>query len=316
MAKVSEFSSSSTASDVCERYGNRAKGKIVAITGCTGGIGENMAVALAVTGSTVVMLRRDEAKMAAISQRVEAAKKGAVMMGIKCDTSSFTSVRNAAATVLSKFPGGIDCLVNNAGTCAPPPGVTADGLEIQFATNVAGHYLLTELLMPALVLRGTSNEPSRVINVASDAYKMTKGVGMNPEAYEKPDVYSGIRQYAHTKLANVLHARELNRRLKEAGKPVVAFSLHPGAITSTDIARNYGLILGSLFRLFSAPFSKTIPQGASTQTFLVLAPIEMLEPGKIYQDCKVSPAVIPEAENDTMAKDFWEYLAKKSSMGS
>jgi NAD(P)-dependent dehydrogenase (short-subunit alcohol dehydrogenase family) len=147
------------------------------------------------------------------------------------DLASLKSVREFSAKVLERYPA-IHGLVNNAGVMNPPKQKTADGFELQFGTNHLGHFLLTELLIPAL----KSGVPSRVVNVSSCFHDRAMG---REGAIDFEDLnfevrkYDGWTAYAQSKLANLLHAKHLAKVLSGTG--VTTVSVHPGWVRSNLI---------------------------------------------------------------------------------
>lgn len=147
---------------------------------------------------------------------------------MELDLASLTSVRRFAEAFLAKYDR-LDGLVNNAGVMAPPKGKTEDGFETQFGINHLGHFLLTELLLDTL----KASAPSRIVCVSSVAHAGMRGqpaeIDFDDLHYDKRE-YNATNAYAQSKLANVLHAVDLARRLEGTG--VSAFSVHPGWIRS------------------------------------------------------------------------------------
>jgi NAD(P)-dependent dehydrogenase (short-subunit alcohol dehydrogenase family) len=144
------------------------------------------------------------------------------------DLASLSSVRRFAEAFLAKYDR-LDGLVNNAGVMAPPKGKTEDGFETQFGINHLGHFLLTELLLDTL----KASAPSRIVCVSSVAHAGMRGqpaeIDFDDLHYDKRE-YNATGAYAQSKLANVLHAVDLARRLEGTG--VSVFSVHPGWIRS------------------------------------------------------------------------------------
>jgi NAD(P)-dependent dehydrogenase (short-subunit alcohol dehydrogenase family) len=147
---------------------------------------------------------------------------------IELDLASLASVRRFAEAFLAKYDR-LDGLVNNAGVMYPPKGKTEDGFETQFGINYVGHFLLTELLLDAL----KASTPSRIVCVSSVAHAGMRGIygeiGFDDLNFDKRE-YDPAVAYAQSKLAVVLHALDLARRLEGTG--VSAFSVHPGWIRS------------------------------------------------------------------------------------
>jgi NAD(P)-dependent dehydrogenase (short-subunit alcohol dehydrogenase family) len=166
---------------------------------------------------------------------------------MELDLASLDSVRRFAEAFLAKYDR-LDGLVNNAGVMATPQGKTVDGFETQFGVNHLGHFLLTELLLDTL----KASAPSRIVCVSSLAHDKMQGVTgeivLDDLNFEKRE-YAPYVGYAQSKLANVLHASELARRLE--GTAVSAFSVHPGWIRSNLAKGGMRFVQNVLLRPFS-----------------------------------------------------------------
>lgn len=201
-------------------------GRRFLITGGNSGIGYHAALKLARKGAQAVLACRDlERGKAAIAQLAEEAPGSHIELAL-LDLASLDSVRTFATDQLaSKQP--LHVLINNAGVMAPPRRrETRDGFELQFGTNVLGHFALAGLLLPALE-RSASNsgEHPRIVTIASIAHKRGK---LNFNDLQSTQSYSPMGSYQQSKLANLMLALELNRRLRAANSPVVSIAAHPG----------------------------------------------------------------------------------------
>ncbi|HEY0802918.1 MAG TPA: SDR family NAD(P)-dependent oxidoreductase, partial [Steroidobacteraceae bacterium] len=229
--------------------------------GRTSGIGWEAALELARAGAELTIPARTEAKADAAVKRVRAVLPHANLQTAVMDVSSLQSVRAFAAQQLSDTRP-IDTLINNAGVMAlPDRRLSADGFEMQFATNVLGHFLLTGLLLPS-ILRAPA---PRVVTVACYAHEAGGPVpipDLNLENNYKP-----IKAYSKTKLANVLFARELARR---AGERLLSTTCHPG-YSRTNLNSDTTLLMKVAgVRLF--PISQTAAKGAEPTLFAATAP--------------------------------------------
>jgi NAD(P)-dependent dehydrogenase (short-subunit alcohol dehydrogenase family) len=212
-----------TAADIPDQAGRTA-----VITGGNSGLGFAAAEALVAAGATVVIACRDAAKANAAAERIRAAAAAtapgaaapASVEVEELDLASLASVR-ACAERLGGRPGGVDLLINNAGVMATPRRQTADGFELQFGTNHLGHFALAGLLLPAMRER----EDARVVTVSSTAHKIGRIAFDNLDGAHR---YFRWRAYGQSKLANLLFARELDRRLRAAGWSVKSLAAHPG----------------------------------------------------------------------------------------
>ncbi len=195
-------------------------GSIVLITGANSGIGLEAAKALAARGARIVMACRSRDKgeraLAELARHAPAARCDL----IELDLAELASVRGAAEAVERLVPR-LDILINNAGVMALPRRQTADGFEMQLGTNHLGHFALTARLLP-LVERA---EQGRVVTISSVAHKRGR---IHWRDLQLEHGYGRWTAYAQSKLANVLFAFELGRRLAAAGSPVRSVACHPG----------------------------------------------------------------------------------------
>ena len=209
-------------------------GKRVLVTGANSGIGYHTALKLARKGAQVVFACRDPRRGEAAIASLHADSPGAHAELLVLDLASLSSVREAAAKELAQ-QRPLHLLINNAGVMTPPKRLeTAEGFELQFGTNVLGHFALTALLMPALQRAAVgSSERSRVVNIASIAHKRGK---INFDDLQSTGSYSPMGAYQQSKLANVLFTFELDRRLRAANIPVMSVAAHPG-VAETNLFR-------------------------------------------------------------------------------
>ena len=280
----------------------RLDGKTAIITGSNTGIGKETALDLARRGARVIMACRNlEKANAALKEIVE--KSGNDNIVVKhLDLASLKSVREFADDI-NRNEDRLDILTNNAGIFGLQTLTkTEDGLEMTMAVNHFGHFLLTNLLLELL----KKSAPSRVVIVSAMGHWLATKTGLLENMRVAKYSYSFLNVYQESKLANILFARELARRLQ--GMNVTANSLHPGVI-ATEIARN----LPTWIQVISAPiwpyFSKTPEQGA--QTTIHLAVSEELEAtsGLYFSNCQESPAS-ETAQDDETAMKIWELSAK------
>jgi NAD(P)-dependent dehydrogenase (short-subunit alcohol dehydrogenase family) len=184
-------------------------GRSVIVTGANSGIGRAAARAFAGAGARVVLAVRDTAK----GETAAAAMPGTTEVR-RLDLASLASIRDFA----DGWSGPLDLLVNNAGVMVPPLSRTAEGFELQFGTNHLGHFALTNLLLPEVT--------GRVVTVSSTGHRMGT-IDFDDLNWERKP-YKPWRAYGQSKLANLLFTAELQRRLTEAGSPVLATAAHPG----------------------------------------------------------------------------------------
>ena len=201
-------------------------GKRIIITGANSGIGYHAALKLARKGAHIVLACRDREKGEAALSSLNTEAPGAQLELAILDLASLASVREFAANELAQHRP-LDVLINNAGVMAPPRRLeTADGFELQFGTNVLGHFALTGLLLPALEQAAAeSAERPRIVTIASIAHKRGS---INLEDLQYTRNYAPMKAYQQSKLANLMLALELDRRLRARSIPVMSIAAHPG----------------------------------------------------------------------------------------
>jgi NAD(P)-dependent dehydrogenase (short-subunit alcohol dehydrogenase family) len=212
--------------------------RVVLVTGSTDGIGRATARALAAGGMKVILHGRSKPKVDAALAALAEELPGAELEGVSFDLGSPTAVRRGAEQILARLPE-LHVLINNAGIFAGERVVTDDGIELTFAVNHIGPFLLTQLLAPRLEASATA-APSRVINVASIAH--TRG-RLHLDDLTLANGWTGYAAYAMSKLANVMHAMTLAER--HAPDRLVAYSLHPGVISTKLLRQGFGPIAGA-----------------------------------------------------------------------
>jgi len=198
------------------------QGRLAVITGATGGLGYETALALAGAGAEVVLTGRNAEKGEAALKLIRAAQPRAKIRYADLDLASLASV-GAFAARFSAGHDALDLLINNAGVMAPPTRhVTQDGFELQFGTNYLGHFALTAQLLP-LLRRGRQ---ARVVNVSSGAHRMRAAIHFDDLQWERR--YRSWQAYAQSKLAMLMFAFELQRRSDAAGWGLMSNAAHPG----------------------------------------------------------------------------------------
>lgn len=205
-----------TAADIPDQ-----RGRVAVVTGANGGLGREVARALARRGATVVMAARDQEKARDARRAITAEVPAAALEVRTLDLSSLESVR-ACAEAIAADHERIDVLVNNAGVMGVPQQATADGFELQLGVNHLGHFVLTRRLLPALL----AAPAARVVSVTSFARFVGRPV--RPENPHLRGAYDPWLAYSQSKLANLLFAVELQRRLAAVGAPVASLAAHPG----------------------------------------------------------------------------------------
>lgn len=270
--------------------GRSLRGRVALVTGANTGIGRITALELARRGAQVWLAGRSAERTQPVLDRIAAMNTGAPARFLSLELGDFDSVRACAESFLAQGQP-LHLLVNNAGL-AGARGLTASGFEVAFGVNHVGHFLLTCLLLPCL----RRSAPSRVVTVASRAHRRVSGIDW--DGVRRPAAsLTGIREYAQSKLANVLFSAELGRRL--AGSGVSTCALHPGVI-DTDVWRVLPRPLRILMRLRLAP----VETGARTTLYCATDPATATDTGLYYSDERV---VVPSAAalDPALAAELW-----------
>jgi retinol dehydrogenase 14 len=237
-------------------------GKVVLITGGSGGIGKATAIGLAALGARVAITGRDQMRAEAAAVDIRGATNNPEVDAFGADLSSQAEVRRLAAEVLDAYPR-LDVLINNVGGSWATRHVTADGLEHTFALNHLAAFLLTNLLLDRL----KSSAPARIVTVSSNAQSLGK---IDFEDLQGDRNYSEQKAYPQSKLASVMFTYELARRLEGSG--VTATVLHPGVVRTGFGAEDPSRIFKLLVPIWR-PFMKTPQQGAATSIELASSPM-------------------------------------------
>ena len=203
-------------------------GRIAIVTGSNTGLGYETARVLAARGAHVVVAVRNLDKGRQAVDRITAAVPKADLKLQQLDVGSLDSVRTGADELKAAYPR-IDLLINNAGVMYPPKQTTADGFELQFGTNHLGHFALTGLLLNNLL----PVDGSRVVVVASIAHTIRAKIDFDDLQWERRR-YERVASYGQSKLANLMFAYELQRRLAAAKAKPIAVAAHPG-ISATEL---------------------------------------------------------------------------------
>ncbi|CAL1713794.1 unnamed protein product [Somion occarium] len=277
-------------------------GRVVIVTGGNVGVGKETIKALLEHNAKVYMGSRSKSKADAAIKDLKAAT-GKEAIFLELDLSSLASVRRAADEFLSKETE-LHLLFLNAGVMVPPlDQITAEGYDLQFGTNVVGHFLFTKLLLPAL-LAGKETSPdkhARVITTSSSAaYFFTLDWNSFKDGPARKKL--GIqRLYAQSKFANVLFARELARRYGHQG--IISIAVNPGNL-KTDLQRNLKGLQKKLVNLMLYPAS----YGALTQLWAGTMPETLNHNGEFLIPWARLGRCRPEAYDAELAEKLWNYL--------
>jgi len=283
-------------------------GRTAVVTGATGGLGYEMALALAKAGSEVILTGRDDRKGQSAIEKISRDVIGARVSYEHLDLARLASIADFAQRMNARQ--SLDLLINNAGVMAlPRRQTTADGFEMQFGTNHLGHFALTARLMP--LLRRASGP--RVVSVSSLAHRT--GL-MDFDDLQGERVYSPWKAYGQSKLATLMFALELQRRSDAAGWNLISNAAHPGFARTNLFASGPGGLI-SLATDFAAPlFGHSAADGARPILFAATSP--EAKPGAYYGpggigELRSAPApalIMPQARNAAAAARLWEVSAK------
>lgn len=292
-------------------------GKTCVITGASSGLGRESARALAATGAHVIMAARNAADAADTEAWVREQVPGAQLSKVHLDLASLAGIASAASEI-QDLTLAVHILMNNAGVMFTPFGTTSDGFETQFGTNHLGHFELTRALLPALV----AADGARVVNLSSEGHRMGD-VDFDDPNWERRD-YDKFAAYGASKTANVLHAVELDRRLRDNG--VRAFAVHPG-IVATSLARHMSeddfTSLGRVKTVERDPDARRVDvtrdfttpdKGAATQVWAAVSD-ELDGLGGIYlSDCRIRAAA-SYAVDESRALALWDLSERLCAPG-
>ena len=264
-------------------------GQVSIVTGSNTGLGRATALELARRGSHVLLASRSAERTAPIVDEIGREVGQDRVEFLEFDLSSLAAVKEAADSFLA---GGrpLHVLVNNAGL-AGRRGMTADGFELTFGVNYLGHYLFTRLLLDRMV----ASAPARIVNVASSVHHRAERIEW--DRLRKPRLLPATREYAVSKLANVLFNRELAKRL--AGTRVTTYAAHPG-LAATDIYR----VVPWPFRSLMTRSMPTSEQAARTQVWCSAAPELSGETGMYYADLRRKDPS-PTAMSNELGTELW-----------
>ncbi|KAL4019237.1 hypothetical protein IC575_022883 [Cucumis melo] len=301
----SGFSASSTAEEVTQ--GINGNGLTAIVTGASSGIGTETARVLALRGVHVIMAVRNVATGREVQKVIVKENPTAKVDTMELDLSSMASVRNFTSNFKSSgLP--LNILVNNAGVMASPFLLSKDKIELQFATNHVGHFLLTNLLLETLKKTAKDSErEGRIVNVSSRRHQFSYREGIRFDKINDQSGYNGLSAYGQSKLANILHASELARQLKEEGVKITANSLHPGAIP-TNLFRYHSLIDGFL-GVLGKHVMKNVQQGAATTCYVALHPQVNGISAQYFADSNIAKAS-SQANDSELAKRLWDFTQK------
>lgn len=271
--------------------------KIVLITGANSGVGLETAKGLAAAGFDLILLVRSEAKAKATQEVILQRFPNTKIDYEIADLENIVSVKKAVQNIRKRYVK-IDRIINNAGYSADTVLFTKEGYERSFVANHLGHFVLTSNLLDLVEASGEG----RIISVSSAAH----GLGKVGRFLKKNDKnLTAFKAYADGKLANILFTKALAKRL--TGKPVMAFSLHPGVV-ETNFGGNFTGFSSFLVKL-AKPFMISSKEGAETSIFLATTPFENIkrDSGKYFAKCKVKST-----NNNDITTENADWLWEKS----
>jgi retinol dehydrogenase 12 len=271
------------------------------VTGGNTGIGLATAASLAKGGGRVYIACRDATRGETAVAAIKSASGSDAVALLPLDLASLASVRDCAEAFLVRDEP-LHVLINNAGV-GGQRGITADGFELHFGVNHLGHFALTMLLLDRLKASGPG---ARIVNVSSEVHYSAKGIDFG--ALQRESSFTGTREYAVSKLCNVLFTQELARRLGGSDADVTAYALHPGVVAS-DIWRR----IPWPFRGLVTRRMISTEEGARTSVYCATSPEVAGQSGLFYDNCQVkapSPVTTP-----VLAELLWKYSTEWTGVG-
>lgn len=270
-------------------------GRVALVTGAASGVGRATSIGLAREGMTVVLLVRNSERGQQALRDIRVSVPNAKVEMLECDLASQSSIRDAAR----RFVAGndrLDVLVNAAGVFVKEKTLTAEGIELTFATNYLSYFLLTHELLTLL----RTSAPARVVNVASK-YGRTKIDFDDLQRLRTP--YSYLKSTPRTMLARVLFTQELANRLNGTG--VVANAVHPGLVAKTRLLQD----TRGPFKWFTDTFGSTPEKGADSVVWLATAPETGAITGKMFAKRK-EISTPGQGSDPAVRKRLWEESEK------
>lgn len=291
----SGFGYGTTAEEVAR--GLDLTGKTILVTGANSGLGLETVRVLASRGAAVLAAARtaEKARVACATLNGFSGKT----RPIACELAEPGSVRACVAQIKAD-DRKLDAIICNAGIMALPERKQAFGYELQFFTNHIGHFMLVTSLLEQLADR------ARVVIVSSAAHEAAPSAGIEFDNLSGERAYKPWAAYGQSKLANILFAKELAKRLEGSGK--TANALHPGVI-KTNLARNMNPVVRIALGLAQPLALKNAAQGAATQCYLAVHPSVEGVSGEYFSDCNIArPTRL--ARDPALATRLWEESEK------
>ena len=270
--------------------------KVCIVTGANAGIGKVTAIELARQGATVVMICRSQERGEAALADIQAQSGSDQVELLLADLSAQADIHRVADEFKQRYDR-LDVLVNNAGGIFMERKTSVDGLELTFALNHMGYFLLTDLLLDML----KASAPARIVSVSSGAHRFGD---LDLDDLQNEKRYKGFRAYGQSKLANILFTKELARQLE--GTQVTANVLHPGFVKTQFGQRNStsGLMRVLIYRVIWPLFAISPEQGAETSIYLANSPEVADVTGEYFEKKKISK-VSKQANDMDVARQLW-----------
>lgn len=268
-------------------------GRTVVITGGTGGLGRAAAVRIAGLGARTVVVGRSSEKLRSVEREIDGD-----VVGYRADLSLMSEIRSLAER-LTDTEARIDVLVNNVGVLLPERQTTSEGIERTLAVDLAGHFLLTNQLIPKLV----DSAPSRIVNVTSGGMYSER---IRPDDLEfAQDEYKGASAYARSKRGQVILTGMWANRLEGTG--VTVHAMHPGWAKTSGVAESL-----PTFNRLMGPFLRTPEQGADTIVWLVADSEPGETSGRLWFDRSVVPEHLVDRTRETEVdrQAMWDALVE------
>jgi NAD(P)-dependent dehydrogenase (short-subunit alcohol dehydrogenase family) len=269
------------------------RGHTVVITGASGGLGLESARQLAQLGARVVIVARNKEKLETARRSIDGDA-----VGFRADLSLISEVKRLGAELLDACPE-IDVLINNVGVLFPERGETKEGIEQTLATNLAGQFALTNLLLPRII----DSSPSRVINITSGGMYLAKIQPRNMQSDRGE--YKGSEAYARTKRGQVIVTEMWAKKLQGSG--VAVHSMHPGWVKTAGVRDSL-----PTFNKVMKPLLRTVDQGADTIVWLAAADEPGVTSGKLWFDRQQVDTHARDSTRETPKgrEAMWDYLVE------
>lgn len=289
-------------------------GQVIVVTGGNAGIGRETCKVLLDRGAKVYMAARSKSKANEAIEWIRAETNGKTPLFLELDLANLESVRRAAEEFRQKEQE-LHVLFNNGGVMAAPVEMkTSNGYDLQFGTNVLGHYLFTTLLLPVLIRTAQRYGPVRVVNTSSSGHWLAPEGGINYASLVRNDpIADEIRKemgpkplYAQSKWGNIVFANELARRYEAQG--IISSSLHPGAIR-TELQRHSPL--SGVAKLLLDWVFWPAPYGALTQLYAGTTPEGLELSGKYLSPFARLSKSRADTQDEDAGKRLWAWLEEQ-----